>query len=127
MLSAQLTDFVLRGRELWGMDVDEEVYARNDLVAYWQWVIALHGTELIGKFVQAIVIAPDGSEMLCEGVVTSVVFNADGSAVLELDTGEAILASDVVRVTTLDQVEEELTESDESSDEDDETDETDGA
>ena len=84
-------------------------------------------TELIGKFVQAIVIGSDGSEMLCEGVVTSVFFNADGSAVLELDTGQAILAGDVVRVTTLDQVEQELTESDESSDEDDETDETDGA
>jgi flagellar basal-body rod modification protein FlgD len=80
-------------------------------------------TGLIGKFVQAIVPASDGTETLCEGVVTSVYFNSDGSAVLELDTGQAIAASDVLRVTTLDEVERELTESSAGSDEGDETNE----
>jgi flagellar basal-body rod modification protein FlgD len=60
------------------------------------------GSDLIGKYVQAVATAADGSQTLHEGVVTSVFFNSDGSAVLELDTGEAVLATDVVRVTTLD-------------------------
>jgi flagellar basal-body rod modification protein FlgD len=59
-------------------------------------------SELIGKFVQAISVGSDGTQTLHEGVVTSIRFNADGSAVLELDTGEAVPATDVVRVTTLD-------------------------
>jgi flagellar basal-body rod modification protein FlgD len=83
-------------------------------------------TGLIGKYVQAIVTDSDGNDMVCQGVVTSVFFNADGSAVLELDSGQAILASDVVRVTTLDQVEQELAESDEGGNEDDQSGETDG-
>jgi flagellar basal-body rod modification protein FlgD len=80
-------------------------------------------TGLIGKFVQAVAVGPDGSETLYEGVVTSVFFNADGSAVLELDTGQAISADKVVRVTTLDEVALALTESDEDSADDDQADE----
>ena len=65
-------------------------------------------SELIGKYVQAIATALDGSQSLHEGVVTSVFFNSDGSAVLELDTGAAVPASDVIRVTTLEEVEATL-------------------
>jgi flagellar basal-body rod modification protein FlgD len=61
-------------------------------------------TGLIGKYVQAIAMNEDGDETLYEGVVTSVFFNTDGSAVLELDTGQAIPADTVVRVTTLDEI-----------------------
>ena len=62
-------------------------------------------TDLIGKYVQAVATDADGNESLYEGVVTSVFFNSDGSAVLELDTGMAIPADDVVRVVSLDQLE----------------------
>ena len=76
-------------------------------------------SQLIGKYVQAITTASDGSQMLQEGVVASVYFNADGSAVLELDSGEAVLATDVVRVTTLDEIEAILSEVDEEDESDD--------
>ena len=75
------------------------------------------GSDLIGKYVQAVETAGDGSQIVREGVVTSVFFNADGSAVLELDTGDAVLATDVRRVTTLDTVEALLAEADEMDDE----------
>ena len=78
-------------------------------------------TGLIGKFVQAIAVGPDGNQALYEGIVTSVFFNADGSAVLELDTGQAVPADAVVRVTTLDEVELALAQSEQNSDADDET------
>lgn len=74
-------------------------------------------SELIGKYVQAITIAVDGSQTLHEGVVTGVSFTADGLAVLELDTGEAVPATAVVRITTLDAVEGSVWESDEPADE----------
>ena len=84
-------------------------------------------TELIGKFIQAIATGHDGSEMLYEGVVTSVCFNLDGSAVLELDTGLAVSANDVVRVTTLEEIEKEIADLDDGDDEnDDENDEANG-
>lgn len=78
-------------------------------------------TGLIGKFVQAIAVGPDGNQALYEGIVTSVFFNANGSAVLELDTGQAVPADAVVRVTTLDEVELALAQSEQNSDADDQT------
>jgi|GEM_PF-2168731 len=65
-------------------------------------------TELIGKFVQAIAVDAEGSETFVEGVVTSVFYNSDGTAVLELDTGDVISAQNVVRVTTPEAFEAEM-------------------
>ena len=56
-------------------------------------------TEMLGKFVEAQVLGPDGMPVLISGVVTGVLFSSDGTAVLELDTGEAIRATDVMRVS----------------------------
>lgn len=56
-------------------------------------------SELLGKYVEAVTIGPDGSQTTTSGVVTGVRFGPDGVAVLELDTGEMIPASAVVRVT----------------------------
>jgi flagellar basal-body rod modification protein FlgD len=61
--------------------------------------------ELIGKYVMAIVSAPDGSQVAVEGLVTGIRFDSDGSAVLELDTGESVRADDVTWVTTLEALE----------------------
>jgi flagellar hook assembly protein FlgD len=58
-------------------------------------------SELIGKYVVATVTASDGSEAAIEGVVTSVRFDGDGVAVLELDTGQSVQADDVTWITTL--------------------------
>lgn len=58
-------------------------------------------TELIGKFVQAVSTASDGSQTLHEGVVTGVSFASNGRAVLELDNGDAVPATDVVRIVPL--------------------------
>ncbi|MFQ5804914.1 MAG: flagellar hook assembly protein FlgD [Phycisphaerae bacterium] len=73
-------------------------------------------SDLIGKYVQAITTAADGSQALHEGVVTGIRFNADGRAILELDTGEAVPATDVIRITALNEVEERLSEADEDDD-----------
>ncbi|RMF83163.1 MAG: hypothetical protein D6744_05210 [Planctomycetota bacterium] len=58
-------------------------------------------SELIGKFVTAEVPLGDGGVASVQGVVTGVRFDADGTAMLELDTGEALPADLVTHVTTL--------------------------
>jgi flagellar basal-body rod modification protein FlgD len=73
--------------------------------------------QLIGKYVQAITTAADGSQTLHEGVVTGLRFGADGSVLLELDTGEVVPATDVIRVTTVEEVEKWLAQAEEGDDE----------
>ena len=75
------------------------------------------GSQLIGKYVQALTTAPDGSQMLQEGVVTGIRFGANGLVLLELDSGEVVSATDVIRVTTVDEAEKQLSETDDSDDE----------
>ncbi len=87
----------------------EQTEALNGILDTFSQQQRLGGTtDLIGKYVQAIATDADGNEALFEGVVTSVFFNSDGSAVLELDTGQAIPAANVVRVVSLDQLEAAL-------------------
>jgi flagellar basal-body rod modification protein FlgD len=57
-------------------------------------------SELIGKYVTATVEGTDGTAQEVSGVVTSVRFDADGSAVLELDTGQTVPADSVTRITS---------------------------
>lgn len=57
-------------------------------------------SDLIGRFVHAIVSAADGSAQAISGVVTGVEFAPDGTAMLELDTGSQVRTADVVLVTT---------------------------
>lgn len=63
--------------------------------------------ELLGKHVTVQSKTSDGETATTEGVVMGVRFSADGQSLLELDTGQTVLASDVVRVTTLEVVEAE--------------------
>ena len=74
--------------------------------------------ELIGKYVQAVASDDSGNELFFEGVVTSVYYNSDGEAILELDTGDMISATDVVRVTTSEEIEAELAGTTVSEDQD---------
>jgi flagellar basal-body rod modification protein FlgD len=66
-------------------------------------------SELLGKFVTANVQAADGSQQEVSGVVTGVRFDSDGSLVLELDTGQSVLASDVTRITSVQTAEQPAT------------------
>ena len=77
-------------------------------------------SELIGKYVQAITANSDGEATLEEGVVTAVRFLMDGTAVLELDTGSAVYADDVARVTNVSDLTNESAadESDDDSEDD---------
>ena len=56
-------------------------------------------SDLIGRYVTAAVPNADGTLADVGGVVTGVRFNPDGAAILELDSGTAVLASQVTRVT----------------------------
>ena len=74
--------------------------------------------ELLGKFVTATVHGEDGSEAEISGIVTGVRFGSDGAAVLELDTGQTVLAADVTRIAaaeTLDALPETVSEDDAES------------
>jgi flagellar hook assembly protein FlgD len=62
-------------------------------------------SDLLGKYVAAEFTGPDGEPVRIEGVVTGVRFDASGTALLELDTGDVIRAQDVQRVTTLEAAE----------------------
>lgn len=55
-------------------------------------------SELLGKYVTARVNGQDGTETEVAGIVTGVRFASDGTAILELDTGQTVLASDVTRI-----------------------------
>lgn len=57
-------------------------------------------SDLLGKFVVASVKASDGTVSEVKGIVTGVRFDPDGTAVLELDTGQAVRAADVTHVTS---------------------------
>jgi flagellar basal-body rod modification protein FlgD len=67
-------------------------------------------SELLGKFIQAQVMGPDGAPVNVAGVVTGVRFNPDGVAVLELDSGLAVRAADVAWVTTVEEAERLISE-----------------
>lgn len=62
-------------------------------------------SELIGKYVAATSTGIDGVPIAKAGVVTGVRFNSDGVAILELDSGDSILASEVTEITSLEQIE----------------------
>jgi flagellar basal-body rod modification protein FlgD len=55
---------------------------------------------LLGKHVTATVTGPDGAKRVVSGIVTGVRFTSDGAVVLELDTGQSVLASNVTRITS---------------------------
>lgn len=60
---------------------------------------------LLGRHVTAVVASADGSETTVAGVVTGVRFGDDGTAVLELDSGQTVPLSAVRSVTSLENVE----------------------
>jgi len=61
--------------------------------------------ELIGKFVSASVVDGTGQTTAISGVVTGVLFDSQGAAILELDTGQVVPFASVQWITTLDEVE----------------------
>ncbi len=67
-------------------------------------------TDMIGKYIVAFAENEAGETQPVEGVVSSVYFGSDGSAVLELDSGLAVRAADVSQMTTPAEAERILTE-----------------
>lgn len=55
-------------------------------------------SELLGKYVQAQIENADGEPQTVDGIVTGLRFGSDGRTILELDTGQTVLAEDVTRV-----------------------------
>lgn len=52
-VEARIVDFVRRGAELRGQELDEDTPARQlrqELTFYWQWVVAIHGPTVIDRF-----------------------------------------------------------------------------
>ncbi len=55
-------------------------------------------SDLIGKFVVSAQDTGEGEQNLVAGIVTGVRFASDGSTLLELDTGQSVLASEVDQI-----------------------------
>lgn len=70
-------------------------------------------SDLIGKFVSAEITQANGATAVIEGIVTGVRFTADGTALLELDTGDVIRSADIVRITSLEALTSSLSAADE--------------
>jgi flagellar hook assembly protein FlgD len=85
-----------------------------DLMAKQQRILGV--SDMIGKYISASITGPDGSPTEVSGVVTGISYNTDGSTILELDTGAAVPAQAVQRVTTLDVHELELAAGGQASD-----------
>ncbi len=66
-------------------------------------------SDLLGKYITATVTDAEGDSYQYGGIVTGVFFDANGSAVLELDTGATVLASDVAQIMTPEEAEARLT------------------
>jgi flagellar basal-body rod modification protein FlgD len=60
-------------------------------------------SQLLGKMVEAVMTGPDGSTTTTRGIVTAVRFGPDGTALLELDTGQVVRAIDVIRIADADE------------------------
>lgn len=76
----------------------------------------LGASELLGKFVTASIPAGASGMLNVGGVVTGVQFDASGAAILELDTGETILASQVNQIMSPETVEALLAQQDATAD-----------
>ncbi len=61
---------------------------------------ALGASELLGKYVVANVPTEDGQSLELTGIVTGIRFDAQGNAILELDSGQAVPAALVTRIST---------------------------
>ncbi len=59
-------------------------------------------SELIGKYVTAKIKDDAGNEQQFSGIVTGVRFNADGTAVVELDNGQTVPADSIIRIQSAD-------------------------
>jgi len=60
-------------------------------------------SQLLGKMVEAVVVGADGNPTTVRGIVTAVRFGPDGIALLELDTGQVVRATDVTRIADSDE------------------------
>ena len=105
---AKTSDMISQVSQIRSIELSGELTDTLELLARQQ---RLAGTgEWIGKYVYAVTTAVDGTQTLHQGVVTGVSFDAEGQPMVELDTGEVVPATAVVRITTLSEAEAWLAE-----------------
>jgi flagellar basal-body rod modification protein FlgD len=56
-------------------------------------------SDLLGKYVEGVGLGADGNAALISGLVTSIRFGSDGTAIIELDSGGMLSANNITRVS----------------------------
>jgi|GEM_PF-1063535 len=90
-------DLVNQVSQIRGIELSSQLTKTLDELSRQQRVTG--SSDMIGKFVTAVAADAGGNPTFIDGVVTGVRFDTDGAAVLELDSGQAVRADDVVRVS----------------------------
>lgn len=105
---AKTSDMISNVSQIRNIELSGQLTQTLDTIAKQQRTAGT--SELIGKFIVAVTQAPDGTPMGAEGVVTSVQFASDGSAVLELDNGLTVRAADVAQIMSVEEAERRISE-----------------
>jgi flagellar basal-body rod modification protein FlgD len=103
---AKTSDMIGNVSQIRNIELSSQLSQTLDTIAKQQRTAGT--SEMIGKFVVAVTQAPDGTPMGTEGVVTSVQFASDGAAVLELDNGMTVRASDVAQIMSVEEAERRI-------------------
>lgn len=103
---AKTSDMISNVSQIRNIEMSGQLASTLDTLAKQQRTAG--SSEMIGKYVLAVSQAPDGTPLGTEGVVTSVQFASDGSAVLELDSGQTVPASDVAQIMSAEEAERRL-------------------
>lgn len=103
---AKTSDMISNVSQIRNIEMSGQLTQTLDTIAKQQRTAGT--SEMIGKYIVAVTQAPDGTPMGAEGVVTSVQFASDGTAVLELDSGMTVRASDVAQITTVEEAERRM-------------------
>jgi flagellar basal-body rod modification protein FlgD len=104
---AKTSDMISNVSQIRSIEMSGQLTQTLDTIAKQQRTAGT--SEMIGKYVVAVTQGPDGTPLGAEGVVTSVQFASDGTAVLELDSGQTVRASDVAQITTVDEAQRRMT------------------
>ena len=103
---AKTSDMISNVSQIRNIELSSQLTTTLDTMAKQQRTAG--SSEMIGKYVVAITQAPDGTPLGTEGVVSSVQFASDGSAVLELDSGQTVSAADVAQIMSAEEAERRI-------------------
>src|SRR5262245_35812400 len=103
---AKTSDMISNVSQIRNIELSGQLTQTLDTIAKQQRTAGT--SELIGKFIVAVTQAPDGTPMGTEGVVTSVQFASDGTAVLELDNGQTVRSADVAQIMSVEEADRRI-------------------